>query len=225
MKLTTDQERILTTLAKEKIAQRFYWTGGTLLSHYYLHHRKSFDLDFFTDTAFRRDDLTPFLSSLKTTLNTHVLEEKKIYDRWEFVFPDRNPPVRFEFVHYNHEKIRLAPLDSYRGILIDSLPDLAANKVMAYLDRNQPKDLFDIYALLTKRKFTVDELIRLLEKKFGVRISEFTFWTESAKSLKQLETLRPYVLEADRKKQNAVLTDIRSFFLDGGASYLRQTLA
>ena len=53
--LTPDHEVILAILAKHEIAKRFYWTGGTLLSHYYLHHRKSFDLDFFSDTEFTRE--------------------------------------------------------------------------------------------------------------------------------------------------------------------------
>lgn len=152
MKLTRDHEAVLTTLAKDEIAKQFYWTGGTLLAHYYLHHRTSFDLDFFSDTAFSREDLAPFLTEVKNALHADSLVERKIYDRWEFVLADRDPVLRFEFVLYNHGKKRLAPLGTYRGLLIDSLQDIAANKVMAYLDRNEPKDVFDVYVLLKKRK-------------------------------------------------------------------------
>lgn len=224
MKLTPDHDIILTTLAKHEISRRFYWTGGTLLAYYYLHHRKSFDLDFFSDTAFTRDELTPFLTDLKKALGAQNFQERKIYDRWEFVAPDQETPVRFEFVHYNHEKVRLAPLGSYRGLLIDSLPDLAANKVMAYLDRNQPKDLLDVYVLLKKRKFTVKKLIALLNQKFGVTISEFTFWTESTKTLKNLDGLVPYLLIADPVKQQELLKEIKYFFLDQGKDFLSTLL-
>ena len=221
--LTPIHEKILSILAQSDLKDRFYWTGGTLLSHYYLHHRKSFDLDFFTEKPFEHDELLPFIDTVKKALAIDHFEETKVYDRWEYIIPT-DPVTRFEFVYYNHTKKRLAPLVAYRGILIDNLTDLAANKVMAYLDRNQPKDLLDVYFLLKRRKFTVLKLIALLEQKFGVHISEFTFWSESTKSLKQLESLRPFFLQSERRKQDAVLQDIRSYFLEGGAGYLRQTL-
>lgn len=224
MILTKDHEVILTILASHEIAKRFYWTGGTLLSHYYLHHRKSFDLDFFSDNAFTREELTPFLIDIKKALSVDTLVERKIYDRWEFVLPDRDPTLRFEFVHYNHEKVRLAPLTSYRGLMIDSLADLAANKVMAYLDRNQPKDLLDVYVLLKKRKFTAHKLIALLNQKFGVGISEFTFWTESTKILKNLDGLLPYLLILDPVKKSEYLKEVKYFFLNQGKDFLSTIL-
>ena len=223
MILTHDQNVVLETLTREPVGKQFYWTGGTLLSHYYLHHRKSFDLDFFSDRPFTRDSLTPFIEHVTRALGIENLSESRIYDRWEFVSPT-TPPLRFEFVHYNHEKKRLAPLGSYKGLAIDSLPDLAANKTMAYFDRNQPKDLFDVYPLLKKRKFTVGKLLSLVEQKFGSRFPEFLFWSESAKSLKRLESLGPYLLETNPIKQDAFLKDVKYFFLDRGKDFLTRQL-
>ncbi len=98
--------------------------------------------------------------------------------------------------------------------------DMAANKVMAYLDRNQPKDLLDVYTLLKKRKFTVNKLLSLLHQKFGVNISEFTFWGESAKALKKLDELVPYLLTSNPEKQQELLKRIKYFFLDHGRGFL-----
>lgn len=219
MKLTNEQTIILGTLAKNKLAKTFYWTGGTLLAHYYLHHRKSFDIDLFSDTAFAYEDLIPFLDDVKKSFGVSHLVESRIYDRWDFLVPGVVPPLRFEFVHYNHEKKRLAPLGRFMDISIDSLPDMAANKVMAYIDRNQPKDLLDVYALLTQKKFTVSELLSMVEQKFGSRFSELLFWSESAKGLKELETLKPYLLEQDEQKQDALVQEIKYFFLDHGKNF------
>ena len=224
MKLSKYQKLLLETLAEYEIAKQFYWTGGTLLAYYYLRHRKSFDLDFFSDTKFTREDLNPFIHDLINVLGEPKFEERKVYDRWEFILPESFESLRFEFVYYNHEKVRLAPLSKYQGILIDSLADLAANKVMAYLDRNEPKDLLDIYFLLKKRKFTAPKLLKMLSSKFGVNITEFTFWTESTKQLKNLQTLRPYLLEEDRVKQDKLFEDIKYFFLDHGREYLAKRL-
>lgn len=219
MNLLRGQTVILETLAKNKLAKKFYWTGGTLLSHYYLQHRKSFDIDLFSDAAFSYEELMPFLSEVKKALGVEHLEESHIYDRWDFLVPGEMPPLRFEFVHYNHEKKRLAPLVRYMDCSIDSLPDMAANKVMAYIDRNQPKDLLDVYALLTQKKFTVSELLSMVEQKFGSRFSELLFWSESTKGLKELETLKPYLLEPDERKQDTKLREIKYFFLDRGRDF------
>jgi len=223
MILTATHEVILSILAKSDLKDRFYWTGGTLLSHYYLHHRKSFDLDFFTEKPFEHDELLPFISSVKKALDIDHFEETKVYDRWEYVIPT-DPITRFEFVYYNHEKKRLRPLLTYRGLLIDNITDMAANKVMAYLDRNQPKDLLDVYTLLSEGKFTLIKLLRLVEQKFGERIPEFLFWSESGKSLKRLEDLRPYLLESDPRKQDEFLKDVKYFFLDQGKDFLSTLL-
>ncbi len=112
----------------------------------------------------------------------------------------------------------------YKGLLIDNLTDMAANKVMAYLDRNQPKDLLDVYTLLVEKKFTLVELLQLVERKFGARIPEFLFWSESGKSLKRLDDLRPYLLESDLKQQDEFLTDVKHYFLDEGKDFLTTIL-
>lgn len=224
MILTPTHETMLTLLAQSDLKDRFYWTGGTLLSHYYLHHRKSFDLDFFTEKPFEHDELLPFVTQVKQALHIDYFEETKVYDRWEYVIPITDPVTRFEFVYYNHEKKRLAPLSSYRGLLIDNLTDMAANKVMAYLDRNQPKDLLDVYTLLKEKKFELGELLSLVERKFGSRIPEFLFWAESDKSLKRLEDLRPYLLESDVEKQDVFLKEIKYYFLDQGKDFLSSIL-
>ncbi len=218
------QQTILEILKKSDLAKKFYLTGGTLLSYHYLHHRRSFDLDFFTETPFTYEELIPLLESVKKNLGVDQLEETKTYDRWEFIVRKQNTITRFEFVYYNHDKKRLSPLVTYQGLLIDSLPDLAANKVMAYIDRNQPKDMFDVYTLLKRRKFTVKKLLLLVEKKFGAQFSELLFWSEATKGFKLFNSLKPYLIETDPDKQTAKLQEIERFFLDGGSHYLNQQI-
>ena len=44
------QTRLLEMVLKtETLVNNFYWTGGTVLSEFYLHHRDSEDIDLFTD--------------------------------------------------------------------------------------------------------------------------------------------------------------------------------
>ena len=51
--LSDNQRSILALIAAEKsISDRFYLTGGTALSEFYLQHRLSEDLDFFSEDEF-----------------------------------------------------------------------------------------------------------------------------------------------------------------------------
>ena len=47
--LTPFQKQILTAVGHSPLKSSFYLTGGTALAAYYLQHRYSEDLDFFTD--------------------------------------------------------------------------------------------------------------------------------------------------------------------------------
>lgn len=222
MDLTPLQETALEVFRSSPLAKKFYWTGGTLLAHYYLKHRLSFDLDWFSEQKFYYEELLPFLKRLKIRIKPEAVKEHKIYDRWEFIIIKKQE-VRLDFVYYNHEKKRLKPLLDYRGIKIDSLEDIAANKVVAYFDRNQPKDLFDLYWLLQK-KFSVKQLTQLVQKKFGLKFSELMFWGESAKSLPLLETLTPYLPHLSPLRQQRLIKKIQEFFLNQGKRYLDSRL-
>ena len=49
--LTDNQSQILNTLATDSnFSKNFYLSGGTALAEFYLHHRLSEDLDFFSET-------------------------------------------------------------------------------------------------------------------------------------------------------------------------------
>ena len=84
LEISPIQKRVLDSLSKSFLKDKFYWTGGTLLSALYLHHRQSKDLDFFTDIPFSYNQIISFVRSLKKQLKLTEIEEKKVFDRWEF---------------------------------------------------------------------------------------------------------------------------------------------
>ena len=64
--LSKNQRRILEIISKEKIVyDNFYLTGGTALSEFYLKHRLSEDLDFFSEEEFEIQDISVFLAKIK----------------------------------------------------------------------------------------------------------------------------------------------------------------
>lgn len=221
VELTSLQKRVLGLLAKSSFRNKFYWTGGTLLSFFYLHHRQSKDLDFFSDKPFTYNQIIVFIRNLKKQLKLSKIEEKKIFDRWEF-FLHNKEELRIEFVFYDHPKIY--PRRKWQGIFIDSLEDIAANKVMAFFDRNDPKDLVDLYFLLTKKRYKIRTLLRLAEKKFGLKLEESSFWSESLKTLKDLDEISPLLIAKTFQEKQKIIQEISEYFTSQSAHYLHKRL-
>lgn len=218
--LNENQITLIKLLSISSLVKKFYLTGGTALSVFYLHHRLSIDLDFFSDKPFSYEELTIFLNKIKGEFNLQEIPAVKIFDRWQFTV-EAKEPVKLEFVYFNHEKKRLKPLEKHMDIFVDSLDDIAANKTLAYFDRNEPKDLFDLYYLINKSGFSVSRLLQLVNDKFGIRFSEFSFWSESTKSLKLLNSLRPLIID---KNPEALIEKISKFFLEEGRKSLAKSL-
>ena len=217
MELFPIQKKVLDLFKESNLNGKFYWTGGTMLSFVYLKHRLSVDLDFFSGTSFNFDDVIGFINDLKFVLKLSKVEGKKIFDRYEF-FLTNSENVRLEFVFYNFPALK--PRRKLEGILIDSLDDIAANKTMAFFDRNDVKDLFDIYFLINKKRFTPQKLLKLVEKKFGVKFSEGNFWSESFKSFEKLDNLMPFLIVKNEKRKKDILKEIKKYFTKSSKKFL-----
>lgn len=219
--LTSLQKQVLELFAKSLLKETFYWTGGTLLSVVYLHHRRSLDLDFFSDAPFSHDQVISFMNGLKKDVGLEFIEEKRIHDRWEF-FLHNNDRVRTEFVYYNHPGLK--PRGTWNGVTVDSLDDIATNKVMAMFDRNEPKDVFDIYFILTKGGYSPSKLTEFVEKKFGVRLAEGSIWSEAFRKMEELDNLRPLILAEDDASGEKLLGEIKSYFIAQAKKFLDRKL-
>ncbi len=224
MELTKGQKVALSLLASSPLRNKFYWTGGTLLAYQYFKHRFSEDLDFFSEEKFSFDEVNNFIQDLKVKGEFESAEYQKIFDRHQFLLKNKEE-LKIEFVYYNHDKKRLGKKEQVLGVWADSLEDLAANKTLAYFDRNEPKDLFDIYFLLTKGKFSLKKLLELVLKKFGVKLPESLFWSEAFKKTGLLSKIKPYLYEKDAKKQQQFLDNIEGYFKEKSAQFLRENLS
>lgn len=211
------QKKVLNFLSKSPLAEKFYFTGGTLLAAFYLHHRKSKYLDFFSDNLVAHNEIIEFINELKKELQLQKVKEKKIYDRFEFFISNGNE-AKAEFVHYNHSKIKKRK--KWNGVYIDSLDDIAANKLMVFFDRNEPKDLFDLYFLITKKGYKVQKLLKLTEKKFGVSFSKTAVFSESFKALDNLENLKPLFLTKNNEESEKLIKEIKDYFVSNSTSLM-----
>lgn len=130
----------------------FYLTGGTALGRFYLKHRHSEDLDFFINQDENFNDYMKFFAE---NLEKKFVVDKKNslkYDTfYRFFIIENDILLKLEFV--NDVPYRSGePNDIYFG-KIDTPLNILSNKISTIVNRDEPKDVFDIIYLALNYDF------------------------------------------------------------------------
>ena len=70
--LTPLQKKFLTQLGASPLREAFFLTGGTALSAFFLEHRFSEDLDFFTEEPEQVPQVLPVLEEISQELDVRI---------------------------------------------------------------------------------------------------------------------------------------------------------
>jgi len=190
--LTPTQITFLQYLKKTPLVKDFYLTGGTALAAFYLFHRYSFDLDFFTKDK-ENIKLEYLLYFLKQTPDIKEVYLEKIHKRRIFTLQWQEALLKVEFTFYPYKNI--APLQKREGIFVNSLEDIFVNKLLALADREETKDLIDVYFILKEKG--LDFLLfglKEAQKKFGIRGIEFIVQRKFLNLPEKIEDV-PYLIK------------------------------
>lgn len=123
-------------------ADEIYLTGGTALARFYFQHRLSEDLDFFTQNAqlpYIANDLIARLQHRGLTVAVEQVSSWFV----RFFVVDQEVHLKIDMVRdtlLTGELVRLP-----QGIFTNSLVDIGANKIAAFEDRAEVKDIIDLY--------------------------------------------------------------------------------
>ncbi len=166
---TEEQRIILAEVKKEPFFEQFYFTGGTALSAFYLQHRYSEDLDFFTEKKFDNQDVFNLVDSWSKKYSFTFTSEshQAVY---VFMLSFKNKEVlRVDFGRYPHKRIEENNIID--GLKTDSLVDIAVNKLLTVTQRSTVKDFVDLYFLL--EKFTIWDIIQGVRIKFRMELEPY----------------------------------------------------
>lgn len=211
IKFTPLQKDILSFFGKNPFAKNFYWTGGTLLSYQYLHHRLSVDLDFFSDDLFSDNDYLTFVNQLKKENKCSKVALTVQYNRRLFLIERGSETIKLELVFFPFPTVEKRKKLPEFSLKTDSLTDIIINKTLSTYQRNEPKDVFDLYCYLTRKpKYDLPKLIALVEKKFGVAIEPFLLLAKINELADSLDSLSPLLLAPEKN----LSPKIKSFFQD-----------
>lgn len=161
---TPIQKSVFDAFAKnESLRRQFYFTGGTALSIFYLQHRYSEDLDFFSLKPFNDEEVLAFINELSKELKLeYTVNKQNVVTTFQFS-KQGELLLKIDFGHYPYPLVDDGKIVD--NVQIDSLFDIATNKLLTIIMRQNAKDFVDLYFLLQK-DYSVWDLIYSLEAKF-----------------------------------------------------------
>jgi len=169
--LSQEQKLILDEISQNKLlVGQFYFGGGTALSEFYLQHRYSDDLDLFTLDKFEAQTITFFLSELSNKFNFKFESQYIDPVLVSTVKFSENNILSIDWAYYPFPQLQKGK--SYRNLAVDSLRDIAVNKLLSITQRTEIKDFVDLFFLLND--FTIWDLIEGVKKKFNMEIELLT---------------------------------------------------
>src|SRR3989344_4584027 len=159
------QNRFLALVLKEPYLLRtFYWTGGTVLAEFYLHHRESYDIDLFCEKEFHLPSVSKFVSLAGGYLKAKKIQHRQFLGLHTFVFKFPGKELKVDFNYYPFPRINKDR--KWQGLAIDSLEDIAANKVHTIAMKARERDFIDLYFIMKETDFNLPRLVDLARAKF-----------------------------------------------------------
>ena len=147
----------------------FYLTGGTALGRIHLRHRYSEDLDLFVNDDDRFQAWADrLLEAWRAQAGWHLTVQRRDPRFVRASLSQGHVPLKIEFV--NDVRGRVGTPARHAGFgLVDTMENILANKVTALLDREEPKDLADVWGLCGRGGLSLrDALVGASSKAVGV---------------------------------------------------------
>lgn len=194
--LSKEQERFLDLFSGEKsLCKRFYFTGGTPLCVFYLFHRISEDLDFFSEKEIEPLPIRGFVGRVQEKLKLKKVDYRQFLGLHSFYlyFSDKNI-LKVDFNFYPFERIERGI--KYKNIEVDSLLDIAVNKVHTISMKPRARDFIDIYFIIKEKNYNFYDLLMKAKAKFdwhidpvqlGSRLYEAKELTDYPRMIKKIE--------------------------------------
>jgi predicted nucleotidyltransferase component of viral defense system len=162
---TPFQKTIFESLCdSELITQNFRFAGGTALSEFYLKHRYSEDLDFFTDEEISIEEVKVNLTPVFKKIGIETIEYREtVSSKIFFLKRGQKENVKADFNFWPFKRFDKGK--TYKGLEIESLFDITIGKLDAILTRNKARDFVDFYFVQKEKSFDLEMLLGKLQEK------------------------------------------------------------
>ena len=182
--LSENQKKLLKIISQDKsICDNFYLTGGTALAEFYLYHRLSEDLDFFSENEFDSQSISVFFKKIKKEAEIKKVEYQQSFNRNLFFLDlEDGDKIKTEFTYFPFERIEKKT--KIGNLYIDSIIDIAVNKVFTIYQKPRCRDFVDLYCILDKYKeLSLSDLVKKAQIKFDNFLDPIQFGSQYMKVL------------------------------------------
>ena len=201
--LTPIQRAFIARFAALPDQAQFYLAGGTALAEYYLGHRLSFDLDFFTGEAPLILPHSYQIEALGQEGDLRVSVVRRFSTYVDFMVTREAESLKVDLAQDSPFRLE-PPTRTETGIWVSSLPDLRVDKLLAYFGRAEPRDAVDLYFIL--QQAPLDQLLAQAAQKdpgfdlywFAVALNRAAHFPDELERwpVRMLQPLRPRELKA-----------------------------
>lgn len=151
--LSLNSLKFIKEIKSDGLPKDSYLGGGTAIA-LQIGHRKSLDLDFFTQTQFNE---TQWQQKLEEEIGFDLIQKD-----WQTLVGSVQD-IKFSLFYYKHALI--GGSKDFYNIKLASLEDLSAMKLDTVISRGTRRDLIDIYFLA--QKFSLSSMFEFYDRKFG----------------------------------------------------------
>jgi len=192
-----------------------YLAGGTAV-YFYLRHRLSVDLDFFTQSNFNSE---VFLSDAKGCFDEVAVE---LLQKDTIILYLSHEKIKFSLFRFPYALLsQMHQVNIPAGITcpLASLNDIAAMKAVAINQRGSIKDFIDLFFIVRETEMAFSDVVNLVIEKYGLDQSydyhlktSFVYFDDAEVEMDQI-----IMLEANDEQRNLTRKEwenMKTFFLD-----------
>jgi len=204
--LSDFQKKALLLFKKSPLSKNFYLAGGTALSEYYLHHRKSEDLDFFSQDELSIESIKRFSRSISSEIPLDKIEYQHGYGLYTFFFYPVGEVAKYKIDFGQYPFGTIEPLKDIDGVFTESLYDIAVDKAHTVSIRPRFRDFVDLYLILQKKKeWNFRDLVKKGQEKFEIVVDPLQLG-ENLLMVRKMEDVPIMLIDMDFEK-------VKDFFL------------
>lgn len=179
--LTKNQTAVLAAVgANAFLRKNFYLTGGTALAAFHIPYRFSEDLDFFSEQPIDALAIQVFFKTAKKKLGFKKIDFQQSFNRNLFFLHFSGEILKTEFTYFPFPRIDRG--ETQYGMSVDSIQDIAVNKLFSIYQRTLARDYMDLFMICGKYGYTIASLIKQARSKFDTHIDPLQLGSQFAKA-------------------------------------------
>ncbi|OGG17384.1 hypothetical protein A3D78_04185 [Candidatus Gottesmanbacteria bacterium RIFCSPHIGHO2_02_FULL_39_14] len=204
--LSNFQKIAISIFRASPLVNKFYLAGGTALAEYYIHHRKSEDLDFFSQEELSISSLKRFTVKVAKEMAMERTEYQHGFGLYTFFFYPKGEVAKYKIDFGQYPFGTIEPLKKFGGIQVESLYDIAVDKAHTISIRPRFRDFIDLYFILQENPgWNFRELTERGQEKFEIAVDPLQLG-ENLMLVKKQEDIPIMIKKVD-------VNSVRKFFL------------